>query len=261
MNRSWIWGTAILLTVLIGGAQMARAQGNYEIQVYGSDLVDPGHTMFELHSNFTFEGSKTTQDGTLPTNHQWHETLEITHGFNDWFETGFYFFTSLQNGYGWDYVGSHIRPRVRVPKKWNWPVGVSISQEFGYQRAQFSADTWTYELRPIVDKQMGRWYLAFNPAFDKSFHGPGQNLGFTFSPNFKVSYDITPKIAGGVEYYGSLGPVTGFDPVAQQEQQIFPTIDLNLSEKWEFNFGVGVGVTKATDHLLAKMILGYRFDF
>ena len=261
MNRGWILGTAALLTILVGGAQMARAQGNYEIQVYGSDLVDPVHTMFELHSNFTFEGSKTTQDGTLPTNHQWHETLEITHGFNDWFETGFYFFTSLQNGYGWDYVGSHIRPRVRVPKKWNWPVGVSISQEFGYQRAQFSADTWTYELRPIVDKQMGRWYLAFNPAFDKSFHGPGQSLGFTFSPNFKVSYDITPKITGGVEYYGSLGPVTGFDPVAQQEQQIFPTIDLNLSEKWEFNFGVGVGVTKATDHLLAKMILGYRFDF
>jgi hypothetical protein len=24
---------------------------------------------------------------------------------------------------------------------------------------------------------------------------------------------------------------------------------------------VGVGVTRATDHLLAKMILGYRFDF
>jgi hypothetical protein len=55
--------------------------------------------------------------------------------------------------------------------------------------------------------------------------------------------------------------VTGFDPVSQQQQQIIPAIDLNLSEKWEFNFGVGVGVTKATDHLLAKMILGYRFDF
>ena len=76
-----------------------------------------------------------------------------------------------------------------------------------------------------------------------------------------MSYDITKKVAAGVEYYGSLGPVTGFDPVSQQQQQIIPAIDLNFSEKWEFNFGVGVGVTKATDHLLAKMILGYRFDF
>ena len=35
-------------------------QGNYEIQVYGSDTVSPGNTMVELHSNFTLNGSKTT---------------------------------------------------------------------------------------------------------------------------------------------------------------------------------------------------------
>lgn len=261
MNLSRVWAVAVIFGIWLGAAPMAKAQDNYEIQVYGADTVDPGHTMVELHSNFTFQGSKTEVDGMRPTNHQLHETIEITHGFTDWFEVGFYIFTAEQNGYGIDWVGDHIRPRVRVPKSWHWPVGVSISQEFGYQRTQFSPDTWTYELRPIVDKQMGRWYLAFNPAFDKSFHGPSQNRGFTFSPNFKVSYDITKKIAGGVEYYGSLGPVTGFDPVAQQQQQIIPAIDLNLSEKWEFNFGVGVGVTKSTDHMLAKMILGYRFDF
>src|SRR5574340_1045332 len=132
----------------------ARAQGNYEVQVYGSDTVEKGRTMLELHSNFTFEGSKATADGTYPTNHQLHETIEVTHGFTDWFETGFYVFTSAQNGYGIDWVGDHIRPRVRVPKSWNWPVGVSVSQEIGYQRAKYSADTWTYELRPIVDKQL-----------------------------------------------------------------------------------------------------------
>jgi hypothetical protein len=37
----------------------------YEIQVYGSDLVDPRHTMVELHSNFTIDGSKTIVDGAL----------------------------------------------------------------------------------------------------------------------------------------------------------------------------------------------------
>ena len=81
-----------------------------------------------------------------------------------------------------------------------------------------------------------------------------------FSPNFKVSYDFTPKIAGGLEYYGSWGPVTGFDPLPYQQQDIFPAIDLNLNPKWEFNFGVGVGVTRGTDHLLVKMILGYRLS-
>src|SRR5256884_2353251 len=40
----------------------AQAQDNYEIQVYSYDTVEPHHTMVELHSNFTFEGSKTFQD-------------------------------------------------------------------------------------------------------------------------------------------------------------------------------------------------------
>jgi hypothetical protein len=249
------WGSIAVLTL------PARAQDNYEIQVYGYDQVEPHHTMVELHSNFTIDGSKTIQDGVLPTNHAEHETIEITHGFTDWFETGFYIFTSVRNGQGWDWVGDHIRPRVRIPKKWNWPVGLSLSNEVGYQRRKFSTDTWTWEMRPIIDKQSGRWYWSFNPTFDKSLHGATVNQGFVFSPNVKFSYDFTKKITGGIEYYGSVGPATDFLSAGQQQHQIFPTIDLNLSPKWEVNFGLGVGVTRSTDHLIAKMILGYRFDF
>src|SRR5580704_15486670 len=239
----------------------ASAQDNYEIQVYGADTVEPGHTMFELHSNFTFQGSKTIMDGLFPTNHAEHETLEITHGFTSWFEVGFYVFTSIHNGQGWDWVGDHIRPRVRVPESWHWPVGVSLSTEIGYQRRQFSPDTWTQEIRPIIDKQIGKWYFAFNPSLELSYHGENAFKAPEFSPNFTVGYDFTKKINGAIEYYGALGPITGFDPVSQQEQQIFPAINLNVSPKWEINMGLGVGLTGATDHLIAKGIVGYRFDW
>ncbi len=259
--RRVVWFLLAGAFLLVVRAPRCAAQDNYEIQVYGSDTVEPGHTMFELHSNFTMDGSKQFQNGLYPTNHAEHETLEITHGFNTWFEVGFYVFTSVKTNQGWQWVGDHIRPRVRVPESWHWPVGVSLSTEFGYQRRIFSPDTWTLELRPIVDQKIGRWYWAFNPAVDRSFHGEGVTSGVTFSPNFKFSYDFTPKISGGLEYYGSLGPVTDFDPVYQQEQQIFPAIDLNLAPQWEINFGLGVGVTRSTDHLIAKMILGYRFNF
>src|ERR1700759_5702640 len=103
----------LLQAVILAGCLTAgvHAQGNYEVQVYGSDLVAPKVTMVELHSNFTASGSKGVVDGVLPTNHAEHETLEITHGFNEWFETGFYIFTSIQADGSWYYVGSHIRPR------------------------------------------------------------------------------------------------------------------------------------------------------
>jgi hypothetical protein len=248
-------------------AQSAHAQGNYEIQVYGSDTVDPGTTMIELHSNYTVSGTKAAagsrfaEDGTEPTHHALHETIEITQGFTDWFETGFYIFTSAHSGFGYEWVGDHIRPRVRVPEKWNWPVGVSLSNEIGYQRARFSPDTWTWEIRPIIDKQLGRWYLSFNPTLDRSWHGPSVSKGVEFSPNFKVGYNVTKQVSAGFEYYGNYGNLTGFDPFREQQQDFFPSIDLNVSPKWEFNFGVGIGVTRSTDHLIVKGIVGRRFSF
>lgn len=250
-----------LTTALLVSAPPACAQDNYEIQVYGSETVAPGRTMVELHSNFTFSGAKDYVGAIYPTQHALHETVEITHGWNSWFETGVYLFTSYSSIYGYQWVGDHIRPRVRVPTSWHWPVGASLSMELGYQRARFSEDTWTWEIRPIIDKELGKWYLAFNPTLDRSFHGPGVSQGVSFSPNFKVGYDVTKKINVGLEYYGALGPVTGFDPFHDQQQQIIPALDLNLGADWEFNAGVGVGVTHSTDHLLAKVIIGRRFGF
>lgn len=250
------------LVVTIGAlCRSICAQGNYEIQVYASETVAPGQTMVELHSNFTATGSRTTDDGTYPTNHQEHETVEITQGFTNWFETGLYIFTNAgPNGQGYEWVGDHIRPRVRVPPEWKWPVGVSLSMEIGYQRPIFSKDTWTWEIRPIVDKQLGRWYVAFNPALERSWHGPSVPQGVTFSPAVKVAYQLTKKVQGGFEYYGDTGPITGFDPIGEQQQQLFPTVDVDFGPQWEFNLGVGVGMTHNTDHLIVKFILGRRFN-
>jgi len=262
MQRQFLLALFLLL------ASCAGAQNNYEIQVYGADTVAPKSTMIELHSNYTVSGEKNVVDGLEPTDGAEHETIEITQGINNWFETGFYIFTSIHPGNGWEWVGDHIRPRVRAPESWHWPVGVSLSNEIGYQRRRFSADTWAWEIRPIIDKKIGPWYLSFNPTLDRSFHGPSVSKGVEFSPNFKVSYDFlkfpggyTKVISGGLEYYGAYGSLTGFDPLRDQQQQFFPSIDLDLSPKWEFNFGVGVGSTRSTDHLIVKGIIGRRFTW
>src|SRR5258706_3604917 len=218
------------------------AQENYEIQVYPSETIPPKATMVELHTNFTFQGSKEVIDGVRPTNHALHETLEITRGFTEWYETGFYIFTSADSTFGWQFVGTHIRPRVRVPPSWKWPVGVSLSQEIGYVRPAYSADSWTWEIRPIVDKEIGQLHLSLNPTLERSFHGPATGKGFEFSPNFKAGYDITKKINFGVEYYGGLGPNTGINAARGKGQQNFPSIDPDLGPYSELNLTSGDGV-------------------
>jgi hypothetical protein len=60
-------------------------------------------------------------------------------------------------------------PRFRIPESRQWPGAVSLSSEIGYQRPEFSADAWTWEIRPIIDKKSGRWYLSFNPGSTARF--------------------------------------------------------------------------------------------
>lgn len=265
--RTTAFLSAALVLVIVGAVRTAAAQNNYEIQVYGSDTVPPKSTMVELHSNFTIEGTKPlpesefAADRMFPTNHAEHETVEITNGINSWSEVGFYLFTAERSGQGIDWVGDHIRPRVRAPDSWHWPVGVSLSLEFGYQRRVYSTDTWTLEIRPIIDKQTGRWYLAFNPALDRSFHGESVNQGVTFAPAAKVSYDFSKVVSGGLEYYADYGKFFDPDSLHDQQQQFFPAIDLNVSPQWEINFGVGIGPTAGTDRWIVKAILGRHFDW
>ena len=241
-------------------AAVARAQSNTEIQVYGSETVEAGRTMLELHSNFTDRGSSVAVDGVQPTLHAMHETIEITHGFTPWFEVGFYTFTTVQRTGSFEYVGNHIRPRVQVPKSWGLPVGVSLSQEVGYARKLFSADSWSWEIRPIVDQTIGKFYWAVNPALERTLKGPSVSKGFEFSPAAKLSYDVTGRVTAGFEYYGGFGDVAHFDPRRDQSHEIYPAIDLNLGPDWELNFGVSFPISRGvSDRRVIKLITGHRF--
>jgi hypothetical protein len=249
----------VLALITVVAARDAWAQDNYEIQVYAAELVPRGATMVELHSNYTFREANDTTSAVRSTLHAVHETLEITHGFSEWLEVGVYLFTSADSRVGWQWVGDHLRPRLSVPASWHWPVGLSLSQEIGYQRRAYSEDTWTWEIRPIVDRRFGRVFVSFNPVIERSLRGPGAGAGFGFSPNALVSLDVTPRVKVALEYYAAFGPIGDPAPLDRSEQQLFPAVNIDFGADWEFNAGIGVGLTPATDRLLAKIILGRRF--
>jgi hypothetical protein len=77
--------------------------------------------MFELHRNFTFQGSKTVVDGQYPTEHQLHKTLEITHGFR----AGSRSSIMVVNA-GFEYYGA-LGPNFSPKRDFNFGVGVSLT--------------------------------------------------------------------------------------------------------------------------------------
>ncbi len=239
-------------------AAHAQAQNNYEIQVYASPTQAVHSTMFELHSNFTVDGSKEIIKGVIPSEHALHETLEITTGITPFFEIGAYLFTNETPGYGYQVVGTHLRPRWMVPTAWGLPVGLSLSTEIGYQKAAYSTDTWSLEIRPIIDKQWKKLYISLNPTFGISLKSKYNSAVPGFEPNVKVSYLIAPTAALGLEYYGDIGPINRFDPRNQQNHALFVVYDLQNNPVWEVNIGAGLGLTSATDRFVCKVILGRK---
>jgi hypothetical protein len=249
----------VVIVLALGAAGTLEAQDNFEIQVYPSATVEPRLTLLALHSNYTADGLPSTDDGTVSSHHALHETIAVTHGFNSWFELGASMLNSVQEGQGLDWVGNQIRPRFRAPEQWHWPLGVGLSAEFGYVRHPYAVDEWSFEIQPIVDKQWGWFYWAVNPGVEIALSGPGKGQGAIFTPNAKIAADLNRTVSLGVEYYASLGPLSGFDPAAEQKHAIYPAIDLFLGGDWELNAGVGFGLTAATDKTVLKVIVGRRF--
>ncbi len=239
----------------------AAAQDLFEIQVYPYETVEPHRTMVEFHMNYFPSGTKHAEPGGFPNNHQFHFTVEITHGLTKHWELGGYLVTAYVPGVGPKFAGSRVRPRFRAPESWHLPFGFSVSTELGFNKHQFEANTITLEIRPILEKQAGKWYLSVNPDLTKAFRGPDAHRGFGLEPGVKISYNVTKLLAPGLEYYAETGPIAHFKPLREQHHLLFPTLDLNTSPNWEINLGVGRGLTGTSEHWIVKWIIGYRFNF
>jgi len=256
LNKSIrIYHTVLLLVIL---SVPVAAQDDYEIQVYNSDLTEKGHTLFELHSNYTPVGNKQYSDKIFPSDKILHETLEITHGFSDIFELGVYFFNAIGNDGRSGYGGSHIRPRISVPKSCNIPVGLSLGWELGYQRIGFFNNHWLFEIHPIIDRKFGKFYIAINPTFDWNID---KSKDFEFNPCLMTSYKINKKADLGLEWYSGYGPVQDFLSWDQQHQVLFLASNIYFGNNWEFNAGIGRGLNSSTDKWIIKFIIGRSFAF
>jgi len=145
-----------------------------------------------------------------------------------------------------------------APSKWNLPVGLSLSAEIGYQSANYSEETWSLELRPIIDKQWDKFYISLNPTLGVQLKGVEHSSAPTFAPNVKAYYAFFKNGALGAEYYGDLGPLNAFETGPQQSHAIFITFDLLNNKNWELNTGAGFGLTDATDGFVYKILIGRR---
>ncbi len=252
---------SLVVAFLIFASPRVQSQDLFEIQVYEYETVGKGKWNLETHFNHITRGTKSFEGTVAPTNHQFHLTWELTRGITENFEMAGYLVTAQRPGGGYEFGGWRLRPRVRAPQRWELPVDLSLSFEMGFPRPQYEANSVTFELRPIVEKELRRMRLSFNPVLARALRGPDTKDGFEFEPNAKFAYFIRKKdwFNVGMEYYGATGPITGFHRLGEQVHILVPSADIFFNEHTMVNLGAGFGLTSAGERLILKMRLGYRF--
>jgi hypothetical protein len=251
---------AVLFLLSLAAAPALRAQDPFEIQVYEYETVARGKWELETHLNDTVRGT-TARTGTVaPTESQFHTTFELTRGMTDHFELAGYLLLSSRPGAALEIAGAHVRPRVRVPKEWDWPVDVSLSCEVGWSASAYEEDSWGLELRPILEKKLGRWQIDLNPTVTHALKGPGTGDGWQLEPAARVAYALSPELLVGLEYYASLGPVAHWLPKSEQVHMLYPAADVQLSKAAVLNVGAGWKLTEAGSGFVVKARVGIEFE-
>lgn len=253
-------GLLVLLGGLLALPSTARAQDAFEIQVYDYQTAAPGTVGFEMHTNNFLVGRKDVEDGEHPTHHMTHLTIEPHIGIASWCEAGAYIQTAIRGDGSFDFAGLKLRFKARVPRRLAGVVGLSLNMELASIPQEYEAIRFGMELRPIIDFEWKRLYVSINPILSLPFGGPLAGHP-ELEPAVKVAIRVTDLIAVGPEYYGSYGPLDGFDKLDNQTHRLFGAIDLAWQTKtiqFDLNVAAGYGFT-GPDKVIAKMIFAMDF--
>ena len=75
-----------------------------------------------------------------------------------------------------------------------------------------------------------------------------------FAPETRIAYNFSSKWAVGVEEYADLGTFAEIHSLRRQAHQLFGAIDY-AGKAVNVEFGVGFGLTSASDQVTLKLIL------
>jgi hypothetical protein len=133
-----------------------------------------------------------------------------------------------------------------------------INVELSQVKPQFSQSAKSVEMRNILGWKNGQWLVAVNPIF-----GWDVSPGYTHhSPEFtlatKVSRSVTDSVALGFEYYNGRGRINDTLASSLQDKTVFLVMDYE-GKPFNFNFGLGKGITSASDTWTIKGIVDVPF--
>ena len=246
------WAFGGIFIALVAGPAVALAQTD-EIQVYDAAIAEKGRFNLMVHSNFTPAGQKTPAfPGGLIPDRSFNGVPEWAYGVTDWFEMGLYMpLYSISKDRGASLNGFKLRLLFVKPHADDHTLFYGVNFEFSYNARYWEPKRSTAEIRPIIGVHLHPVDLIVNPILDTSYNGV-KNLDF--APATRIAYNFSPNWALAEEEYADLGPLHQFNPISDQSHQAYTVID-HSSKFLNVEFGVGFGLTHASDRVTIKLML------
>jgi hypothetical protein len=232
----------------------------WEFEVYPYATESRGTIELETDNavvaNGHSRGGEGSAAGTFRSQGMWYNQYELTYGLTDRIEAAAYLLMAAPDGHGYWYAGSEYRLRGRLFDPDVLPVNIGWYAELEWHKTpQFDDADVELELRPIIEKDIGRFSFMANPIFEKVLAGVGKNQGFEFGYSTGAYYRWIRYLSPGVEFYGAIGRMDDTDPLSQQQHYVFPVLWGELPHGIEYNFGPGFGLTRGSDRVIMKFNL------
>lgn len=256
MKRRFIRSSRLLLltgTACIVLAAPARAVD--EIQVYNAGIAAPGQFTIQQHLNYVALGLKDPPfPGGFASHGSINGTPEFAYGITDWWEVGLYLPFAIQDR---QFLSDAFKLRTLFvsPNAEQRSFFYGVNFEFSNETPKFAQTRFAMEIRPIIGVRKGDWEFIVNPIVDIGFGKYGEA---DFTPAVRVARKVGPDLAVGLEYYADFGRIGDFSKLADQQHTLFAVTDFKLGV-FGVNFGVGYGLTPASDRWVVKTIVGYAF--
>jgi len=253
MHRSHNVAVASLTGALILLGSSAHATD--EIQVYNAGIAAVGQFTIQQHLNYVALGQKDPPfPGGFPSNHSLNGTPEFAYGVTDWWELGLYLPFAVQDR---QFLSDAFKLRTLFvsphAEQRNFFYGVNF--ELSYEMPKFAQTRWGLEIRPIIGVRNSQYEFIVNPIVDIGFGRKGE---VDFAPAARLARNFGNDVFAGFEYYADFGEIGNFSKLADQQHTLFAVTDFKAGE-FDVNFGVGYGLTPASDRLVVKTIIGYAF--
>jgi hypothetical protein len=257
MKRGLLFAAALACWIL--HPRNCGAIDFYEIQIYSVDTAPRGHLTLELHSNTVTTATGQAAHAAMNP-YQVHETLEATYGLFEHIELGQYLATAKLSNGEYEYAGSRTKCHFGINDPEKSPVAFGGNIELDYMRRAAEENPFGLEVRPIIESRLRRFDIIANLAFEKPFSGPGTHQGVQFDPSGEIMYDhLFSWVSPAIEYYGDMGALAHLPDVQYQQHFLVPAVNLELDPRLEINLGVGFGLTRASNGVFLKSILGWTF--